>query len=1064
MKRTIAFFIRYPIWTNVLMFSIIGFGLLCWSGIKYSFFPEIPPDMIIIEVELIGGSPEEVEEGVVLKIEENIEGIEGVERTTSVSRENAARVIVEVMKGEDVDKVLQDIKNAVDRISSFPRASEKPVIYELKYRDDVMSIVLLGETDLFNLKHVADEMRDELLAMEEISQVTISGLPRLEFSIEVSEADLRRYLFTFNEIAAAVAAANINISGGKIETPEEEILIRTWGRKYYANQLNGLVVRGNPDGTVIRLRDIATVKEKWEDIPDKVYYNARNAVKIEIEKTAREDILAIAGLVKEHLARFNATHKNIEAIILNDQTTSLEQRLTLLSKNGLIGLVLVITLLGFFLNLRLSFWVSIGIPFSFAGMFIIALLAGITINVISLMGMIIVVGILVDDAIVVGENIYSHYERGKPALEAAIDGTVEMVPPVFTSVFTTVIAFLPFFFLDGFLGKFIWNMALVVIASLLFSLVEAFLILPSHLAHSKGLHPHKTDPLIRQKIETCIAFLTYRLYAPFLKITLRHKWITAIAPAAFVMMTIGLLRGGFIGITFFPFIDMDTLPVNLSLVAGRQEEDTNSVLERIEEVCWQVNENLKEERSDGRDVILGILREIGSNDFNESGSHTGRLLLQLLEGEVREMDSYLIANRIRSAVGPVPEAQKISFGRFSMFGKPISVSLLGSDLKKLRKGSSLLVEELQNFTELTDITDSEQEGRREVAITLKPRAHALGLKLQDVVGQVRQGFYGQESQRIQRGRDEIRVWVRYTDQDRASLGFLEQMRIRTPDGAEYPFTELATYTIKRSVSHIDHLNRRREIRVEAALANEETPLLPIVQEFQQIVVPRVLSQINGITASYEGQSREQGKVMRSIGRAFPIAFVGMFILIILVFRSYAQALLVCSLIPLGIMGAIWGHGLQGIMLNILSLYGLIALTGIVVNDSIVLIDQINRNLLAGKELYDAVYNASLSRLRPILLTTLTTAIGLAPLIFETSRQAQFLIPMAVSIAYGLLFGTFILLIVLPSGFLVLNRVRCLCARLVSQEQVTPEGVEPSFREISEAQSLAVRLNGENNEQ
>ena len=1060
MKKVIAFFIRYPIWTNVLMFSIVGFGLLCWSEMKYSFFPVIPPDMIIVEVELIGGSPEEVEEGVVIKIEENIEGIEGIERITSVSRENAARVTVEVMKGEDVNKVLQDIKNAVDRISSFPKYSEKPVIYERKYRDDVMSIVLLGETDLFNLKYVADEMRDELLAMPEISQVTISGLPRLEFSIEVTEADLRRYLLTFDEIASGVAAANINISGGKIETPDEEILIRTWGRKYFANQLYGLVVRGNPDGTVIRLRDIATVKEKWEDIPDKVYYNVQNAVKIKIEKTAQEDILAIAKRVKQHLSHFNKTHKNMQAIVRHDQTISLEQRLTLLSKNGLIGLVLVITLLGFFLNLRLSFWVSVGIPFSFAGMFIVALLSGITINVISLMGMIIVVGILVDDAIVVGENIYAHYERGKPALEAAIEGTCEMVPPVFTSVFTTVIAFLPFFFLDGFLGKFIWNMALVVIASLLFSLVEAFLILPSHLAHSKGLHPHKTDPPIRQKIEKCIAFLTHRIYAPFLKTALRHKWITVMAPAAFVMMTVGLLRGGFIGISFFPFIDRDTLPVNLSLVAGRQEDDTNRVLERIEKACWQVNQDLKEERSDGCEVILGIMREIGSNDFNETGGHTGKLTLQLLDGEMREMDSYLIANRIRDAVGPVPEAQNITYGRFSMFGKPISVSLLGNDLKKLRQTSRLLVEELKNFTELTDITDSEQEGRREVAITLKPRAHALGLKLQDVVGQIRQGFYGQEAQRIQRGRDEIRVWVRYTDQDRASLGFLEQMRIRTPDGAEYPFSELAEYRIKRSVSHINHLNRQREITVEAALANEETPLLPILQEVQQSVVPRVLSQVEGTKASYEGQSREQGKVMRSIRRAFPVAFVGMFIMIILVFRSYAQAGLVFSLIPLGIMGAIWGHGLQGILLNILSLYGLIALTGIVVNDSIVLIDQVNRNLRAGQKLYDAVYNASLSRLRPILLTTLTTAIGLAPLIFETSRQAQFLIPMAVSIAYGLLFGTFILLIVLPSGFLALNRVRCAWAQLLYQKPITPEEVEPAFCELTQAESLSVRLNGE----
>ena len=822
-------------------------------------------------------------------------------------------------------------------------------------------------------------------------------------------------------------------------------------------------MRGNPDGTVIRLKDIATVREKWEDIPDKIYYNTRNAVMVKIEKTAREDILAIGKQIEQTIAGFNEKHDNMQAVILNDATIPLQQRLALLSKNGLLGLALVIFLLGVFLNLRLSFWVSIGIPFSFAGMFIVALLADITINVISLMGMIIVVGILVDDAIVVGENIYSHYEQGKPALEAAIDGTVEMVPPVFTSVLTTVIAFLPFFFLDGFLGKFIWNMALVVIASLLFSLVEAFFILPAHLAHSRGLHSHRRDSPLRRQIEKCIAFLTYRIYAPFLRVTLRHKWITVVAPAAFVMVTLGLLRGGFIGVSYFPFIDMDTLPVNLSLVAGRQEDDTNRVLERIEKACWEVNEELKVKRPDGRDVILGIMREIGRNDFNETGSHAGKLTLQLLDGEVRDMDSYLIANRIREAAGPVPEAQNISYGRFSMFGKPVSVSFLGNNLQELRRACNLFLEELNNFTELADITDSEQEGRREVSITLKPRAHALGLTLQDVVGQVRQGFYGQEAQRIQRGRDEIRVWVRYTDRDRTSLGFLEQMRIRTPQGAEYPFSELADYRVRRSISHINHLDRKREITVEASLADEETPLLPILQEIQQNVVPRVLAQTDGIRVSFEGQSREQEKVMRSIGRTFPVAFVGMFILIILVFRSYAQALLVFSLIPLGIMGAIWGHGFHGMILNILSLYGLIALTGIVVNDSIVLIDQVNRNLLRGEKLYDAVYNAALSRLRPILLTTLTTSIGLAPLILETSRQAQFLIPMAISVAYGLLFGTFILLIILPSGFLALNRLRGLWAKLMYRQSLAPEMVEPAFREASQAASLSVRLNGENNE-
>ncbi len=673
-------------------------------------------------------------------------------------------------------------------------------------------------------------------------------------------------------------------------------------------------------------------------------------------------------------------------------------------------------------------------------MFILIAFVGITINVISLFGMIIVVGILVDDAIVVGENIFAHYERGKPALNAAIDGAFEMLPPVFTSVFTTIVAFTPFFFLDGVMGKFIWHMALVVISALLFSLVEAFFILPAHLAHSKGLQSHKKDSKLRKKIEKFIHILTHKIYAPLLRSAMNHKWITVIAPTAFILLTIGLIKGGFIGLTFFPIIDGDTIPVNLTLVAGRQEKDVDEILAKIEKACWQVNEEMKKERPDKKDLILGIKRVIGSNDLKEQGSHVGKLKLQLLDGEARMMDTEIISNRIRDVVGPIPEAQNITFGRVSMFGKPVSISLLGTEPDQLRKARDLLVAELKEFDALKDVVDTEQEGRREIDIRLKPRADAMGLKLQDVIGQVRQGFFGQQIQRIQRGRDEIRVWVRYSDKDRASLTLLDQMRIRTPQG-EYPFSELAYYKVRRGVTRINHLNRRREITVEASLSSEDVDLPPILNEIQTEVVPKILSRVNNVQALFEGQSREQKKITTSVITAFPIAMVVMFIMIVLVFRSVAQAGLVISLIPLGIMGAIWGHGIRGIQLNMLSLYGIIALTGIVVNDSIVLVDQVNRNLRLGQKFFDAVYNAGISRLRPILLTTLTTSIGLAPILIEKSRQAQFLIPMAVSVAFGLLFGTFILLLILPAGLLVLNRVRMVWAGFFTSELLTPESVE-----------------------
>jgi multidrug efflux pump subunit AcrB len=521
------------------------------------------------------------------------------------------------------------------------------------------------------------------------------------------------------------------------------------------------------------------------------------------------------------------------------------------------------------------------------------------------------------------------------------------------------------------------------------------------------------------------------------------------------MLTIGLIGGGFIGVTFFPVIDGDTVPINLSLVAGSQESETDSLLAQIETICWAVNEDLQSERADGRDVILGIKRQLGSNAIGESGSHTGQLLIQLLDGEVRDMDSYIIARRLREAVGPIPQAQNLTFGSAGRFGKPVSISLLGNNFEELDQARNLLKTELEQYSALKDVTDTDREGRREIDIKLKPRAYALGLKLSDIAGQVRQGFYGQEIQRIQRGRDEIRVWVRYRPEDRTSLDRLDQMRIRTSDGMEYPFSELAEYTIERGITSINHLNRMREIKVEANLTDAEADLPPILAEIKENTIPKVLAQVQDVKASFEGQSREQAIMQRSMMIVFPIVLLGMFILVILVFRSYAQASIIFSLIPIGILGAVWGHGIQGLQVNMLSLTGIIALSGIIINDSIVFVDQINRFLREGQSVRDAVFNTGIARLRPILLTTLTTALGLAPLILETSRQAQFLIPMAVSVAYGLLFGTLILLLILPALFLAFNSIRYKFAARILGQDISNEQVEPAVKEREIAMKEAV---------
>lgn len=1048
MKRIITSLIKNPVWVNLIMFSVFVFGFMALLQLRYSFFPETPPDLVIIQVPYPGASPDEIAEGVVLKVEENLDGLDGVERVTSVSRENIGTITVEATRGADMDRVLADVKNAIDRISSFPQGSEKPIIFQQKFRMRSLSVVLFGETDLHNLKYIADELRDELLATSEISQVEIAGLPRLEISIEVSESDMRRYQISFDEIAGAVRAANLNISGGKFDTEDEEILIRAWGQDYYAEGLNDIVVRSNPDGTIIHLMDIAQVKEQWEDTPDKRYFNGQSAVILNLDQTEQEDIISIADRSYQVIKDFDASHAVVRAQILDDTTIPLRKRLELMVKNGVIGLCLVILALGFFLNLRLSFWVSVSIPFSFAGMFLIVNFVGITINVISLFGMILVVGILVDDAIVVGENIFAHFEKGKSALDAAIDGTMEVIAPVSASVLTTIIAFIPFFFLDGRMGKFVWQMAIVVIASLAFSLIEAFTLLPAHLAHSKGMITGKKTSRIRQKIEKWIQHLTHNMYAPVLKKALKYKWITIVTPVAMMLVTVGLLYGGFIGATFFPYIDSDQLPINVTLTPGNQEATTNEVLEIIEAAAWEVNEELRAERPDGLDVIVGMKRQLGSNGLGELGSHAGSLTLQLLEGEIRDMESPTIANRIREKVGILPHVKHMTFGSAGHFGKPVSISLLGSDIAQLDQARDLLVAALQDLPTLKDITDSDQEGRRELSMTLKPQAHALGLTLADIAGQVRQGFFGQEIQRIQRGKDEIRLWVRYRPEDRSAIGQLDNMRIRTPSGEEYPFSELAEYDIERGIASIQHLDRKREIKVEASQTNQLDDLPPILEQIETEILPPILARVQGVKVSMEGQSRDQGKTQTSMKLAFPMALFGMFVLIVFVFRSYAQAFLIFSLIPIGILGAIWGHGIHGMQITMLSVFGIIALSGIIINDSIVLVHQINRYLKEGQKVYDAVFNAGLARLRPILLTTITTACGLAPLMMETSRQAQFLIPMALSVAYGLIFGTVILLLILPASFLAFSSLRRMWASVWSGEQVEPESVEPAVKQLA----------------
>ncbi len=1045
MKQLVRYFIRYPIWANVLMVTVLILGFVYMRRLKTSFFPEVETNRITVDISYPGTSPEEIEESLILKIENNLRGIGGVERTTSESRENRGVVTVEVLDAYDVDEVYDDVKNAVDRISPYPSGAEQPVVKIAKIRTLALLIAIYGEADLWALKERAEEFRDELLNMDGVSQVSLIGLPDREIAVTVSERDLRRYGLNFTEVSGAIQASNVDISGGSIKTHDERMLIRAYARRDYAHELRSLVLRTDNDGNTVRIGDVASVTEQWEDTPNATYYNGQRAIIVQVDKTIEEDIIDISRQVNTYLQTFRQTHPEIALKVIRDATVDLRQRIDLLVRNGALGFVLVLLTLGMFLNGRLSFWVAVGIPVSFAGMFIIAYLAGLTINVITLMGMIIVVGILVDDAIVVAESIYQKHEQGLPPLRAAVQGLLEVLAPVFTAVATTVFAFLPFFFFAGTMGRIIYQLALVVIGALVFSLIESIFILPAHLAHSRGLDPAANRSRIRTFFDGLYRRLNDRVYGPALRWGMRNTWLVLAIPLGYSLITLGLLRGGIVELSAFPHIDRDNITLNLTMTTGTREEITDSILADIEEEVWALNERLKGRRRDGRDVVLFVRRHVGGNRLGDGGGHAGYLAIELLEGGKRGIPAFDIQNRIRKTIGDIPGSRQLSFtaGRW---GKAVSISLLSNDLHQLDKAKRLLKEKLNEYPALTDIADSDIEGWREIRLSLKPAAYAAGLTVSDIAGQVRRGFFGQEVQRFQRGEDEIQVWVRYRDEDRRSLGKLENMYIRDRGGVSYPLSTVADYTIERGRVVIAHLEGKREVRVEADQVDPEQSVSSLMADIRRNAVAPVLRQVRGVHVSYEGRQRQNRKFFESVKGSFPIALVGIAVILVLVFRSVCQAGLIFLMIPLGLMGAVWGHWFHGFMISRLSTFGAIALAGIVINDSIVFIDRINRNLRAGIGLNDAVYRAGLSRLRPILLTTITTVAGMAPLLAETSRQAKFLVPMAVSLSYGLVFGSLFILFAVPALFLALNRIRLAYTRLFDPT-ATPESVEPAVREM-----------------
>lgn len=1050
MRSIINFFIKHPTWSTVIKIIVLGYGLLAVLNMQSSFFPEIERRVINIQVTYPGASPLEIEKGIVLKIEDNLKGVEGIERYTSKSRENTASITIESLKGYDVDEVLQDVKNAVDRINSFPAGMEPVVVFKQPTLEFAISFSVAGDVDLKTLKTIAREVEDDMRGMDGISQIELSGFPDEEIVIDLDEEELRRYGLNFDMVASAVRMENRDISAGSIKTQDEEIRIRYEGKNYFAEELTDIVVKSEPDGKVVLLRDIADVRNDWAEDPQMTFVNGKRSVIVNVNKLLGEDILEITEKVRVYVDDFNKTHETLEAKVLDDRTKSLSKRLDMLIWNGFLGMLLVMISLAIFLNIRLAFWVALAIPFSFLGMFLVAYIYGITINVITLFGCILVVGILVDDGIVIAEQIFQNYEQGKKPFKAALEGTLQVLPSVFFATITTIAAFMPFFFLEGSQGENMRDMGIVVIITLLFSLIEAALILPAHLAHSKALRNVRKQSRFRLWLDRALEYPRDVLYSKSLLFFLKHK-ILIVALAFFMtFVTIGAISGGVIGFTFFPYIDRDAFEISLELPAGTREQETLEVLNRIEKAAWEVNDEI--ERNNGeKDMIQKVIKKtaIGPTGLwgsvTQAGANVGTIKIILLGEDDREMESFKVANLIRKKVGTIYEAEKLTYGTGSRFGKPVSVPLISPNFDELDGARKELKDRLNELRELDDVSDNSPAGLREFKIKPKKKAYLLGLNARDIAWQVRQGFFGEEVQRLQRGEDEVRVWVRYTGEVRSSIEKFEDMRIRI-NNVEYPLGDLVEYSIERGTEVINHLNGKREITVEADMVDQNAEVPPIINRVQNEILPEILAKYPSVETAESGQKREIMKTARSSQRALPIAFVIMYFLIVLSFRSFTQAAIVITLIPLGIIGAIWGHYLMGMPVNMMSAYGVIALIGIIVNDSIVFINTANEHFVAGESFETALFKTGINRFRPILLTTVTTVFGLLPLLAETSRQAQFLIPMAISVAFGLIVASLGTLVFLPVYMGILSRMKVLMKWLWTGSKPTREELEPAVRE------------------
>jgi multidrug efflux pump subunit AcrB len=1014
-RGAIAWMAGNSVAANLFMAVLLVGGLIMAKNIKQEVFPEFTIDSVTISVPYPSASPAEVERGIVLAVEEAVQGLDNVDEVRSTASEGRAVITVDMVEGGDLQKLSQDIQNEVDGIDTFPDEAEEPTVAITSRKRDVISMAVYGEQSDWVLRQTAEDIRDRFIQDPDITQVDLGAIRDFEIAVDVPQETLRRYDLTLNRIADLIGRAAMELPGGSVKTESGEILMRMKERREYAHEFGLIPVITTPEGTEVLLEDIAEIRDDFEDSDVFAFYNGMPAVMIDVYRIGDQTPITVADAVRRHVTELKQTLPDgLHVEVVSDKSEIYRQRMELLVKNGYLGLGLVFLFLALFLEARLAFWVSMGIPISFLGSMLLLPGAGLSLNMVSMFAFIVTLGIVVDDAIVVGENIYSYRQKGMTALGAAIRGAREIAMPVTFSVLTNVIAFLPMYFIPGIMGKIFKHIPVVVISVFLISLVESLFILPAHLGHQKkrslgGLRGWLHS--LQQRFSTAFITFVHAVFGPFLDAGLRFRYVTVGIGLAVLLVTAGFVKSGRMGMTLFPSVESDYAKVTAVLPYGSSVERSTAVMQELTAAAEEVVD-----AHGGNRLSQGIFAQVNGNEVV--------VRIFLTAPEVRPMGTGRVTQLWRQRTGSLPGLESIDFQADSGgpgAGKGLTIELSHRDMDVLEAAGADLAAEVASYPKTKDVEDGFAPGKEQLDFHITPLGRSRGLRSRDVAAQVRAAFYGVEALQQQRGRNEVTVRVRLPENERITEQDIDNLILRTDSGREIPLREAVTMERGRSYTSIDRRNGRRVINVRAAVT-PRSEVNQVLSDLQRSSLPDLVRKYPGLRYSFEGRSADMRESIQAMFQGLLFAALAIYAMLAIPFKSYIQPVIIMIAIPFGVVGAIVGHLVMGYSLSILSLFGIVALSGVVVNDSLVLIDFANRRKREGQNGHDAILGAALQRFRPILLTTLTTCGGLAPMILETSRQARFLIPMAISLGFGILFATMITLILVPCLYMIIEDV------------------------------------------